>query len=209
MQNTYKRGVDKFKTFVKQNLALIIIITCVLAITTIVIIAATSGTVPVIDPDPDSDLDPSGNDPDPIELEAKKFAFPLEYTAIGMDFTNDSDNMFVFNSTLKMWTAHKAVDFLAEEGAEVLAMRAGTVTEVGFTYGYGNYVKIDHGDEIVATYASLGETSVAAGQDVEKGAVIGTASISASYEFKDGPHLHLEMKLNDVTVNPWDYLLED
>lgn len=213
MQNSsYKKGIDKFKAFVKQNLALIIIIGCVLAITVIVIIAANVGpALPVVDPDPDPDPDPTGNPNDPDAIAKKLFQLPVaDYTTVGMDYTNDGDNMYVWNPTLEMAIAHKAVDFLAEDGAEVCAMRAGTVSSVGFTYGYGNYVTVDHGDGIVATYASLADDiSVTAGQVLEKGDVIGKVSTSASYEFKDGPHLHLEMKLNGTVVNPWDYLLHD
>lgn len=215
MQNSYRRGFDKFKTFVKQNLALIIIIACVIAITTIVIVAATSGNeVPVVTNNPIED--PTGVDDPTIKPGAnvdntqKLFVTPVvNYTSIGMDYTNDSDNMFVFNGTLDMWMSHRAVDFLAEEGMQVRAMRSGTVTEVGFTYGYGNYIIIDHGDGILATYASLSEPMVMAGQTVAKGAIIAEVSTSAANEFKDGPHLHLSMQVNGVTVNPWDYITTD
>jgi len=215
MQNSYRRGFDKFKTFVKQNLALIIIIACVIAITTIVIVAATGNNdVPVVTDDPttepteteDPTIKPGAN----VDNTLKFFTTPVaNYTEIGMDYTNDSDNMFVFNGTLDMWMAHRAVDFLAEEGTQVRAMRSGTVTEVGFTYGYGNYIIIDHGDGILATYASLSEPMVTAGQTVAKGAIIAEVSTSAAYEFDDGPHLHLSMQLNGVTVNPWDYIRTD
>lgn len=213
MQNSsYKRGIDKFKAFVKQNLALIIIIGCVLAITVIVIIAANVGPALPVDNNPDdNDPDPTDNPNDPAEIEKKLFQLPVkDYTTVSMDYTNEGDNIFVWNSTLELNMAHRAVDFVAEDGAEVCSMRAGTVSKVGYTYGYGYFVTVDHGDGISATYASLGDqVSVTEGQTLKKGDVIGVISTSASYEFKDGPHLHLEMRLNDTLVNPWDYLLHD
>ena len=70
----------------------------------------------------------------------------------------------------------------------------------------GNVVKIDHGDNVVATYASLGDVEVVKGQAVKKGDVIGEVSTTASYEFSDGAHLHLEVEVNGEAVNPTPYV---
>lgn len=211
MSKTRIAGRNGFVRFLRNNLALIIIVVCLLSIITIVIVASINANKPPlpVDTDPDdtdpTDTDPTDTDPDdtdPIEV----FLPPVETYTLGMDYTDDAENLFVFNNTLGWWEAHRAVDFLTEEGAGVTAMKSGTVLSVGSTYGLGGYVKIDHGEGVVATYACLKNICVTAGNQVAQGDKIGEASDSANYEFKDGPHLHLEMTLNGAKVNPWDYI---
>ena len=205
MSRTRSASQSGFVRFLRNNLALIIIVVCLLSIITIVVVASINANLPTVDPDPDPDpvVDPDPDpDPDPVQV----FLPPVEIYTVGMDYTDDSENLFVFNNTLGWWEAHRAVDFLAEDGASVKAMKSGTVLSVGSTYGLGEYVKVDHGEGIVATYACLKNVCVTAGAQIEQGAKLGEVSDSANYEFKDGPHLHLEMTLNGVKVNPWDYI---
>ena len=85
-------------------------------------------------------------------------------------------------------------------------MYDGTVVDVAETYGMGNSITIDHGNGVVATYASLSNVQVVKGQVVDKGEKIATVSTSASYEFVDGNHLHLEVKKDGVHVDPMPYV---
>ena len=210
---------SKFRRFLRNNAALLLLIFCVLAITAVVLAVTLtrSSSTPVIPDDPvvnnPNDDDPSGNKPDddkPSTPSKKKiqiyFAAPVKYSGIGMDFTYGPDNLFVFNNTLELWETHKALDLLAAEGSEVVSMYDGTVIKVGSTYNHGNYVVIDHGDNVVATYASLQNVQVQEGQKLEKGDVIGEASISASAEYIDGAHVHLEVAVNGVVVDPTPYV---
>ena len=114
--------------------------------------------------------------------------------------------MFVFNKTLNMWKTHNALDLLAADGSKVVSMYDGVVLDVSESYGMGHVVKIDHGNNVIATYASLGDVKVVKGQEVQRGEQIGTVSTSASYEFFDGAHLHLEMTVNGKTVDPTPYV---
>ena len=210
MQKGVSRS-EKFIRFVRNNVALLIIIACILAITAIVIGVSLKrdASVPVNVEDPTQQAEEEARkEAEKAALaEKKKFILPFTYTEVGMNYTDDSENLFVFNQTLDVWSAHRAVDLKGSSGSAVLAIRDGTVTETGFTYGYGNYVKVDHGDGIVATYASLGETlQVKAGDVVTKGAQLGVISQSASYEMADGEHLHLAMTLDGKAINPWNYI---
>ncbi|MCH5157210.1 MAG: M23 family metallopeptidase [Clostridiales bacterium] len=215
MNNT--KQPSKFRRFLRNNAALLLLIFCVLAITAVVLAVTLSRNTPVIPDDPvvnnPNDDNPGSNKPDddkPSTPSKKKvqvyFAAPVRYTAIGMDFTDSGDNMFVFNSTLELWETHKALDLLASEGSEVVSMFEGTVLKVGSTYNHGDYVVIDHGDNVIATYASLQNVAVKAGQKLQQGDVIGEASISASTEYVDGAHVHLEVAVNGVKVDPTPYV---
>ncbi|MEG1705995.1 MAG: M23 family metallopeptidase [Clostridia bacterium] len=201
---------NKFTRFLRNNLALILIIACVLAITAIVLVTtlqpgAPTPDAPVVkDPDTSEDDEPVVTPP-----EVETFGSPIAYTSVGMAFTNKKDVLFVFNSTLDVWETHKAVDLIATEGAAVVSMHSGTVLSVGESYGYGKTIKVDHGDGIVATYASLLTTDVIAGQVIKKGDKLGTVGSTASYEFEDGAHLHLEVTKNQIAVDPLTVIAGD
>jgi murein DD-endopeptidase MepM/ murein hydrolase activator NlpD len=83
-----------------------------------------------------------------------------------------------------------------------LAVDGGTVTYAGWYYGYGYYIKIDHGNGIQTTYAHLDSISVVVGQRVSNGQQIGKVGNSGNSK---GPHLHFEVIKNGVRVNPKKY----
>ena len=208
--NRTKQQPSKFSRFLRNNAALLLLIFCVLAITAVVLAVTLTRNAPVVDGpvanNPNDDL-PNNDDPAPTTKKVQVFfAAPVKYTGIGMGFTDKHDNPFEYNNTLQVWAAHKALDLLANEGAEVTAMFDGTVIEVKTTYREGTFVVIDHGDNVIATYGSLQNVPVSKGQAVKKGDLIGEISVSATSEYMDGAHLHLEIVENGVSVNPTPYI---
>lgn len=209
MNSTKQKG--KFSRFLRNNAALLLIIFCLLAIGTVVLVVSLTKTptVPdnpvVVDPNDDKKDDKTDPvvKPDPTPEKVKEyFVSPLDYTTITMEY---SEEVAVFNKTLNYWANHKALDMAAADGADVVAMYDGTVVDVSESYGMGNIVKIDHGENVVATYASLADVQVTKGQAVKKGEKIGEASTTASYEFSDGAHLHLEVTKDGKCVDPTPY----
>lgn len=202
-----------FGRWLKNNLALIIIVSCVVAIVGIVLVATLTPDPPVVPVDTDV---PNGQDTgivdDPLipidepitppEQTSEVFLSPMENYTLGMTFTDNVENLFVFNNTLGRWESHRAVDLVAPTGTAVSSMKSGTVVKVGYSYGLGNYVEIDHGEGVVATYASLDNVTVTQGQEVVGGDKIGETSETANYEFKDGAHLHLSVTVNGELVDP-------
>ena len=214
MNNT--KQPSKFTRFLRNNAALLLLILCVLAITAVVLAVTLTRNTPIIPDDPvvnqPNDDTPGNTDPDdkPNTPNKKKirihFASPISYTGIGMDFTCGPDNLFVFNRTLEQWETHKGLDLLAKEGANVVSMFEGTVVKIGSSYGGGEYVVVDHGENVVATYGSLQNVQVSEGQKFAQGDLIGEASTSASVEYIDGAHVHLEIKVNGEYVDPTPYV---
>ena len=103
---------------------------------------------------------------------------------------------------------HRGIDISGANasGSLVVAGAAGTVTEAGWsTGGYGNYVKIDHGNGVETLYAHMLDNSlmVSAGDYVQKGQTIGRVG-NTGYSF--GAHLHFEVRLNGNRLNPAPYL---
>src|SRR3989339_59366 len=99
---------------------------------------------------------------------------------------------------------HSGLDMGVPAGTPVMATEAGYVAKVALgTQWYGNYVMIIHSNNLATLYAHLSSVSVKADQYVYKGQVI---AASGSTGFSSGPHLHLEVRLNGIPVNPLNYL---
>ena len=98
---------------------------------------------------------------------------------------------------------HYGTDFAASAGTDVLAFADGTVLAAGQDAGYGNYVKIDHGNGYVTLYGHCSELLVSAGQTVQRGERI--ALVGATGQ-ATGPHLHFELMHDGVYLNPEFYL---
>lgn len=103
---------------------------------------------------------------------------------------------------------HEGIDISGPNasGCLVVAGAGGTVIEAGYNAGgYGNYVIIDHGNGIQTVYGHMLDDSlqVRAGQQIGKGEVIGQVG-NTGYSF--GAHLHFEVRINGIRVNPAPYL---
>ncbi len=100
---------------------------------------------------------------------------------------------------------HKGLDISSRIGTPVIAPGEGTVILASPESGYGNSVEIDHGGGIVTKYAHLQRSIVKPGQWIKKGEVLGYVGMTGR---TTGPHLHYEVRLNGVPVNPMRYILE-
>jgi len=95
--------------------------------------------------------------------------------------------------------AHKGTDFRAKEGTPVLAMNRGVVRQVTTYRNYGKTIVVDHGLGLQTFYMHLSKIKVNVGQLVLPGETIG---YSGSTGYADAAHLHLTMRLNDVSIDP-------
>ncbi len=94
---------------------------------------------------------------------------------------------------------HTGVDIAAPWGSPVFAVAPGTVLYAGWFGGYGKVVVVDHGGGMSTLYGHLSTISVAAGEQVRAGAVVGRVG---STGFSTGPHLHFEVRVDGRPVNP-------
>jgi len=99
---------------------------------------------------------------------------------------------------------HKGVDLAAPTGTPVYATADGMVDLARWGRGYGLYIKLDHGADLETRYAHLSRLAVAPGDRVEKGDVIGYVG---STGWSTGPHLHYEVRVNGVAVDPIHYMV--
>ena len=109
-----------------------------------------------------------------------------------------------FHPILHVERPHEGIDLAAPYGAPVVAPAAGTVILVARQTGYGLVLEIDHGNGIATKYAHLSSVAVRAGQHVTRGdliAAVGNSGLST------GPHLHYEIHVNGLVVDPLTYVL--
>lgn len=100
---------------------------------------------------------------------------------------------------------HKGLDISNKIGTPILATADGTVILAAPDGAYGNSVELDHGGGIVTKYAHMQRSIVKQGQWVKRGEVLGYIGMTGR---TTGPHLHYEVRLNGVPVNPIRYILE-
>ncbi len=98
---------------------------------------------------------------------------------------------------------HSGVDIDAPYGTPVRAAGDGDVTGAEMGAGYGREVELNHGHDVLTLYGHLSAIAVIAGQHVTRGQVIGYVGQSGR---ATGPHLHYEVRVHNVPVNPYKYL---
>jgi murein DD-endopeptidase MepM/ murein hydrolase activator NlpD len=98
---------------------------------------------------------------------------------------------------------HSGVDIGSAYGQPVIAPAEGVVEFADFLGGYGRAITIDHGHGITTRYGHLASFAVFPGQHVHRGDTIGYVGDSGR---STGPHLHYEVRINDIPVNPHKYL---
>lgn len=98
---------------------------------------------------------------------------------------------------------HRGVDFSADIGTPILAIQEGIVVESTSHYSWGEYVKVQHNNGFTSLYAHQSKRAVEVGQSVKKGQVIGYVGSTGN---STGPHLHLELAINNELVNVLDYI---
>ena len=98
---------------------------------------------------------------------------------------------------------HHGIDIRATEGTPVIATADGTVVEASDRNDWGNLIIIHHSDGYQTRYAHLKGFAIKAKQTVKKGQVIGYVG---STGLSKGPHLHYEVRRNDKTLNPLNFI---
>ncbi len=98
---------------------------------------------------------------------------------------------------------HPGIDIDAPKGTPVRAAGDGEVTGAAMGAGYGKEITINHGHDVVTLYGHLSSIAVVPGDHVTRGQVIGYVGQTGR---ATGPHLHYEVRVHSVPVNPHKYL---
>ena len=98
---------------------------------------------------------------------------------------------------------HKGLDIAASLGTKIYSAASGKVIYTGWQGGYGNTIMICHGSGITTVYGHLGKIMIKTGQFLNKGDLIGLVGSTGR---STGPHLHYEIRINGIRVDPMEYL---
>jgi murein DD-endopeptidase MepM/ murein hydrolase activator NlpD len=100
---------------------------------------------------------------------------------------------------------HEGIDIAAPRGTEIYAPADGIVTFAGYRSGYGRTVMIDHGFGMTTLYGHCSKVIASEGMYIKKGMLVGTIGNTGR---STGPHLHYEVLINGVAVDPVLYIAE-
>ena len=198
----------------------VIAILCVSAIV-IGIVAANSrkkteiGNVPPVTDGGNTDTDSGNGNENPTDTDKEEKPTVSELTfvspVIGTVTKSHSSTTPVFSNTLDEWRIHTGLDISADEGAEVCSAADGEVTAVYNDPMLGQTVEITHSKTHKSYYSNLAKETVKCkkGDMVSSGQVIGYIGDTTVSELADEPHIHFEIKVSGVAVNPLDYITKD
>lgn len=100
-------------------------------------------------------------------------------------------------------STHTGLDISAVTGTDIKVVADGTVISAGYSGSYGYLVKVDHGNGVETWYAHTSKMYVKKGDTVKAGDVIAAVGSTGN---STGPHLHLEIRVDGVAINPQKYL---
>lgn len=127
--------------------------------------------------------------------------------------TNKHDpELQVFSPTMQDYRVHLGIDIQTEENAPVYAAADGTVSKIWSDTLMGYCIAIKHSGNCVTVYKNLAASlpqGIAEGVAVRAGQLIASVGNSAMVEVADEAHLHFEMTVADLAVDPLEYFNDE
>lgn len=219
---------EKLRTDKGARAIALTVVLMLLILTVIIVATVIANRAPASDPLPPVDDTPAGiEDPDtneggdnneeppasenpdtPSNALPSKFLLPVS----GVLLNNHDADLQVFSPTMGDYRVHLGIDIGTVEGATVSAMADGTVAQIWDDVRMGRCLAIKHGGEAYTIYKNLKAEhpeGIVVGASVKMGDAIGTVGETAMVEVSTDPHLHLEMTVNGIQVDPTAYFDED
>ena len=111
---------------------------------------------------------------------------------------------FRINPFTGLTQMHEGIDISNRVGTPVIAPADGVISDIGNDLGLGKILVISHGVGMITRYAHLNKVLVRVGQKVKRGEKIAEIGMSGR---TTGPHLHYEVRLDGIPINPMRYIL--
>jgi len=141
----------------------------------------------------------AGNGPDYFAPDGRPMRKAFLRTPLNFARVSSNFNPRRLHPVTRRVRPHNGTDYAAATGTPVWASGDGKVIEAGYTRANGNYIFIQHGNNIVTRYLHLSNKRVKRGDRVRQGQTIGSVGATG---LATGPHLHYEFLLNGVHRNP-------
>ena len=154
---------------------------------------------------------PEGTAPEetkPVDALPTAFLLPAE----GVLYTKHDATAQVFSNTMQDYRVHLGIDIGTEEGAPVCAVAAGKIEKIWTDVRYGQCIAVSHGGSCISIYKNLSvelPEGITEGASVTAGELIGAVGDTAMVEIADEPHLHFEMTVGGLAVDPLEYFDAD
>lgn len=147
----------------------------------------------------------------PVINTTKKVIYPYTDPSVAIGKTyydyqgtaEDQEKSIIFHENTYM--QNSGIDFVYENSFDVIAVLEGTVTNVKEDELLGKIVEVNHNNDYVSIYQSLGDVKVKKGDTVSQGQVLGTSGTN-KLDKDLGNHLHFEFYAEGQIVNPTLYL---
>ena len=155
---------------------------------------------------------PTHNQQSEAPVGAEPEVFMLSLPVVGTVSKGHDATLQVWSDTMGDYRVHLGIDILTEENAPVFAAADGVVAKVWDDALMGRCVAVSHGDEIFTFYKNLDPVlseGIEEDAEIKCGQQIGRVGESAIAELADEPHLHVEMTVNGLAVDPLDYFSEE
>ena len=211
---------DKGARAIALTVTVMLLVLTAIIVTTVIANRATK--VDDVTPLPDDSTQAGVNDPGeedqqpsedktPTDEQTGADALPERFLlpVYGVMQKKHDTELQVFSPTMGDYRVHLGIDVGTAQGASVSAMADGVIAQVWEDVRMGQCVAIKHGGECYTIYKNLSTDlpeATVVGATVKAGDVIGIVGESAMVEIAEEPHLHLEMTVNGLQVNPVDYL---
>lgn len=159
-----------------------------------------------------SETTPSVTTPPSADADTEPKAPELSAPMVGAISRGHDLSLPVYSPTLDEYRVHGGIDIASTLGAEVGAAADGTVSEIANDPLLGVSVTLTHEGGLATVYRNLAPElaeGIAVGVSVVRGQTLGTVGETALIECADEPHLHLEVLLDGVSVDPLDYIAEE
>ncbi len=143
----------------------------------------------------------------PVEDKLPSFVLPVS----GVLFKKHDPSLQVSSNTMNDYRVHIGVDIVTSESAPVYAAADGKIDKIWEDVRMGYCMAIKHSGDCYTIYKNLAETlpdGIAEGVSVRSGQLIASVGESAMVEIADEPHLHFEMTVADLGVDPLEYFDE-
>ena len=117
-----------------------------------------------------------------------------------------SDTELIYSKTMNDYRTHSGIDIKADIGSDVCSPQNGRITEISKDEHLGYTITIDHGNMKSKISNLSSKIDLKVGDKVNLGQKIAISGDSAEYEISDPPHIHYELIVNGVNVNPLEYI---
>ena len=118
----------------------------------------------------------------------------------------------VWSDTMGDYRVHLGIDIVTSEAAPVCAASDGEISKIWDDALMGKCVAIAHDEKVFTIYKNLSAElpeGIVEGAKVTRGQKIGTVGETAIAELAEEPHIHMEMTVDGISVNPMDYFSKD